>query len=113
MCRFEAKAGVTPEMLKAALMPLCNPKVKFLNYSGKKPVFADADTVAVNKQFQSKTLRNQMKPVKATTKKEVGPTKEEEMQNKALEKERACKIQAKHFLSKLGSSEVFAHSSQQ
>ena len=36
-----------------------------------------------------------MKPVKATTKKEVGPTKEEEMQNKALEKERACKIQAK------------------
>ena len=44
--------------MKAALMPLCNPKVKFLNYSGKKPVFADNETIAVNKQFQSKTLRN-------------------------------------------------------
>ena len=76
-------------------MPLCNPRVKFLTYSGKKPVFGDKETISVNRKFASNNIRNNFKPVKSVQKKEVGTTREEEAQNKALEKERACKIQVK------------------
>ena len=59
-------------------MPLCNPRVKFLTYSGKKPVFADKDTISVNRKFASNNIRNNLKPVKSVQKKEVGTTREEE-----------------------------------
>lgn len=76
-------------------MQLCNPKVKFLGYSGKKPVFADGDTINVNKKYTSNNIRVDLRPVKTTKKKEVGMSAEEQQQNQALYKERSSKIQAK------------------
>ena len=76
--------GLTPELFKNAVMQLCNPKVKFLNYSGKKPVFEDKDTISVNKKYASQNIRVDLRPVKSTKKKEVGLNAEEKEQNAAL-----------------------------
>jgi hypothetical protein len=69
--------GLTPEVFKQCVMQLCNPKIKFLNYSGKKPVFEDNDTISVNKKYTSQNIRVDLRPVKSTKKKEVGMNAEE------------------------------------
>lgn len=89
--------GVTdPALFKSCMLPLCNPKFKFLTYSGgNKANFNDNETIGANRSYNSKILRKTFKPAKTVVKKEVGLSKEEEQLNDALMKERNVKIQAK------------------
>ena len=46
-----------PEAFKAAMMRLCDPKVKLLKKEVNKPVFGDNEKININPAFASNSIR--------------------------------------------------------
>ena len=66
-----------PESFKAAMMRLCNPKVKLLKKEVNKPVFGDNEKININPAFASNSIRVNFIPQKVVKKKTTEATTEE------------------------------------
>ena len=82
------------ENFKAAMMRMCDPKVRLLNKEIKKPIFNDNEKISVNAAYKSPSIKVNLIPVKKIVKKEAKMTEEEEKAQKQVTKERTFVIQA-------------------
>ena len=68
------------ENFKAAMMRLCDPKVKVLLKKVNKPVFGDDEPIRCNPKFASNAIKHNLIPQKTVKKKTVEPSAEEQKQ---------------------------------
>ena len=72
--------GMDNKQFIAAMMRLCEPKVKILLKEVNKPVFKDDEAIRVNDNFQSSSIRCNLLPAKVTKRKVATLTDEERAQ---------------------------------
>ena len=65
------------ENFKAAMMRLCDPKVKVLLKRINKPVFNDDEQITCNLKYSSNSIKQNLIPHKSTKKKGTGASEEE------------------------------------
>lgn len=90
------ETNMSVENFKQGMLKLCEPGKNFLNKSNpKKPTFNDNDTISLNLQFDSRSVRCNFIPSKTKKKVTLEPTADEVTMQKRIRKERAFVIQSK------------------
>ena len=92
--QIKTTTNMQEENFKAAMMRMCDPKVRLLNKEVKKPIFGENEKITVNAAFKSNNIRINLMPVRTHKKKTIAATAEETAQQKQIMKERQFVIQA-------------------
>lgn len=82
------------EQFKAAMMRLCDPKIKVLAKEVNKPIFGDNEKIKVNAKFNSNTIRCNLIPQKVVKKKTLVQTEDEKKASAQITRERQFVVQA-------------------
>ena len=82
------------ENFKAAMMRLCDPKVKVLLKKVNKPVFGEDEPIKCNPKFSSNAIKQNLIPQRTLKRKTAEASEEEQKQANQVKKERTFVIQA-------------------